>query len=295
MSTGSILGLIALLSSGDAAPPDSAYRVEIEAWRAKRVESLRRPDGWLTLAGLFWLEEGENRFGSDPSNRIVLPAGAAPAFLGVLLLSHGTVSVRVEPGAEVAQDGKRVASMNLKTDADGEPTVLKHGSISFYVIRRGKRLGVRVKNSRSPSLAAFHGVENFPIDRRWRLEARFEPYDPPRPIPIPNILGTVESEKSPGAVVFDFEGRAYRLDAVTESGTDELFLIFSDQTNGTETYGAGRFLYAAAPAGGKTVVDFNKAYNPPCVFTPYATCPLPPPQNSIGIRIEAGEKKYGEH
>ncbi len=282
------------MSFGPAAPADAAYSAEIETWREKRAERLRSPDGWLTLSGLFWLKEGENRFGSDPSNRVVLPA-AAPKFLGAILLSQRAVSLRVDPGVALTHGGKPAVSMPLTTDAQAEPTVLEHGTISFYVIERGKRLAVRVKDSQSPARLAFHGIDSFPIDRRWRFEAHFEPYDPPRPIPVPNVLGTVENEPSPGAVVFDFGGHSYRLDAVTESGTDELFLIFSDRTNGTETYGAGRFLYAPRPVNGKTVVDFNKAYNPPCVFTPYATCPLPPPQNRLPIRVEAGEKRYGEH
>lgn len=294
MSIGSTLALIALISSGDAPPADADYRAEIETWRAKRTESLRRADGWLTLAGLFWLKEGENRVGSDPSNRVLLPA-AAPKFLGVILVSRGAASVRVSPGAAVTHDGQRVAAMALRTDAQGEPTVLTHGTVSFQVIERGKRLAARVKDSQSPVRLAFHGIDSYPIDRLWRFEARFEPYDPPKQIPIPNVLGTMENEGSPGAVIFDFQGRSYRLDAVTESGTEELFLIFGDQTNGTQTYGAGRFLYADAPSGGRTVVDFNKAYNPPCAFTPYATCPLPPPQNRLPIRIEAGEKRYGKH
>jgi uncharacterized protein (DUF1684 family) len=294
VSIGSTLALIALMSSGNAVPADADYRAEIERWRAKRAESLRRPDGWLTLAGLFWLKEGENRVGSDPSNHVLLPA-AAPKFLGVILVSRGAASVRVGPGVAVTHDGQRVTAMALRTDAQGEATVLTHGAVSFHVIERGKRLAVRVKDSQSPVRLTFHGIDNYPIDRRWRFEARFEPYDPPKQVPIPNVLGTVENEGSPGAVIFDFQGRSYRLDAVTESGTEELFLIFGDQTNGTQTYGAGRFLYADAPLQGRTVVDFNKAYNPPCAFTPYATCPLPPPQNRLPIRVEAGEKRYGEH
>jgi uncharacterized protein len=294
VSVGSTLALIVLMSSGSAPPSAVTYRAEIEAWRAKRAEALRGPDGWLTLAGLFWLEEGENRLGSDPSNHVLLPAGA-PKFAGTILRSGQTVSIRASPGVLLTHDEKPVVAMPLQTDALREPTILKHGTVSFYVIERGKRLAVRVKNSQSPERLGFRGIDSFPIDRRWRFEARFEPYDPPKPIPIPNVLGTVDDQESPGAVVFDFEGRPYRLDAVTESGTDELFLIFGDQTNGTQTYGAGRFLYAAAPVKGKTVVDFNEAYNPPCAFTPYATCPLPPAQNRLPIRVEAGEKKYGEH
>ena len=152
---------------------------------------------------------------------------------------------------------------------------------------------MRVKDKESPTLRAFHGIENFPADPKWRVEARFEPYDPPRPVRVPNILGTVDTESCPGALVFEIDGKSYRLDPVVERGETDLFVIFGDRTNGHGTYGAGRFLYAAAPVGGRTVLDFNKAYNPPCVFTPYATCPLPPAENKLPIPIEAGEKAYG--
>lgn len=285
-----------LLSAIAAAPSPEAHRAEIEAWRARRLAGLKRPDGWLSLVGLFWLEEGDNRFGSDPKgNRIVFPEGTAPKTLGSLVLSRGTVTLHADSGANLKSDGKPVSTTTLKTDADGEPTVLEHGRIRFYVIQRGARLGVRVKDTGSAALAAFHGIESYPIDYRWRFDARFDAYDPPRALPVPNILGTVDNEKSPGAVVFNVGGKEYRLDAVQEAGSDQLFLIFGDQTNGRETYGGGRFLYAAMPdKDGRVVVDFNKAYNPPCVFTPYATCPLPPPRNRLPIRIEAGEKTF-EH
>lgn len=286
-----------LLGAFGAAPTAESHRSEIEAWRAKRIASLRREDGWLTLVGLFWLEEGENRFGSDPkSNRIVFPAGTAPKAMGSLDLSGGSVTLRAKPEAELTSEGRPVTTMKLATDADGEPTVLRHGRLRFYVIRRGSRLGVRVKDSQSSARLEFRGIDSFPVDLAWRIEARFDAYDPPKTVPVPNILGSVENEKSPGAVVFRLGEREYRLDAVRESGSEDLFLIFGDATNGGETYGGGRFLYAAPPGEtGRVILDFNKAYNPPCVFTPYATCPLPPAGNRLPIRIEAGEKTYGEH
>ena len=283
-------------ATASSSPQDTAHRAAIEAWRGKRLASLRRENGWLTLVGLFWLAPGENSFGSGRSNRIVFPEGTAPEFVGSIILSDGKAVARVQPGIAVTHGGKPVTSIELRSDADGEPTILAHGRISFYLIKRGQRLGVRVKDSRNPALLAFRGIESFPIDPRWRFEARFEPYGEGKKIRVPNILGTVDEDTSPGAVVFDVGGRSYRLDAVKESGTEELFLIFGDQTNGGETYGGGRFLYAAPPdEQGRVVVDFNKAYNPPCVFTPYATCPLPPLQNRLPIRVEAGEKTYGHH
>lgn len=300
MSTARVRGsywLLALILASGAAPAPEVHRAEIEAWRAKRIASLKREDGWLTLVGLFWLQEGENRLGSDPaSNRIVFPKDTAPKTMGSLDLSKGIVTLRSDPGAGLTSDGRPVTTMTLRSDAEGSPTVVKHGRISFFLIKRGERLGVRVKDSANPTLLAFRGIDTYPIDSRWRFEARFEAYAPGKTIAVPNILGSVEQQKSPGAVVFETSGRECRLDAVTEDGSDELFLIFGDQTNGVDTYGGGRFLYAAPPGkDGRVVLDFNKAYNPPCVFTPYATCPLPPAQNRLPIRVEAGEKRYGGH
>jgi uncharacterized protein (DUF1684 family) len=287
-----------LLSAAEPAEPTAeAHRADVEAWRTRRMASLKRDDGWLTLVGLFWLQPGENRFGSDPkTNRIVFPAGTAPKTMGSLDLSGGKVTLRADPGAGLTSKGQPITTMTLTTDKDGESTVLEHGRIRFYVIDRGGRLAVRVKDSQSPVLLAFHGIDSYPIDGKWRFDARFEAYDPPKVISVPSILGTVDKEESPGAVVFRLGGNDYRIDAVREPGETDLFLIFGDQTNGEETYGGGRFLYAKPPdKDGRVVVDFNKAYNPPCVFTPYATCPLPPAQNRLPIRVEAGEKKYDTH
>jgi uncharacterized protein (DUF1684 family) len=305
-STAACLLLAALLAAGStvaAAGPetsakapavDPAYQNEIETWRKERFEGLKKEDGWFSLVGLFWLEPGENRFGSSPENRMVLPEGKAPAVAGTLIREGETVRVRVEPGVAVTSGGKPVTEMTLQPDTSGEPTVLQLGPLSFHVIQRGQRLGVRVKDAKSEALAAFHGLEYFPVQPAWKVTARFEPYDPPKRIPIPNILGDVDDSPSPGAVVFDWNGKTYRLDALG-SIEEGLFLVFADQTNGKETYGAGRFLYTGPPKDGKVVVDFNTAYNPPCAFTAYATCPLPPAQNRLAVRVEAGEKNYAGH
>jgi len=283
-------------AAGDAslaAPSPDAYRHEIDAWRAARDASLRDPNGWLTLVGLFWLDEGDNRFGSDPGNRVVLPAGRAPAFAGTLVRHGGAVTVRAEAGSGLESDGRPVTEMSLAPDAKGKPKVLSLGSVSFFVIKRGDRLGVRVKDSQSPTLAAFHGVESYPADAGWRVVARFEPHPRPTSIPITNVLGMTEQEPSPGVVVFEHGGKTYRLDAL-DNGDGTLELLFADATSGRETYGAGRFLDTDPPRDGKVVVDFNKAYNPPCAFTTFATCPLPPRQNRLAVAVTAGEKKYGK-
>ena len=291
----SIVPLLSACSQSTAKVDGNAYRQEIEKWHGERSKNLTSDAGWLTLAGLFWLKEGENRIGSDPSNDVVLPQGKAPGYAGSLWLDHGTVRLEAARDASITHEGQPVKSLALKSDADGEPTILSLGTLSFQVIKRGESLGVRVKDKENPARKEFAGLDYYPIDPRWQIEARFEPYSPPKMIPIVNVLGMTEDQPSPGALLFEVGGKSYRLDAITEEGSKELFIIFADQTSGKETYGAGRYLYAA-PANdrGIVVLDFNKAYNPPCAFTNYATCPLPPNQNQLALSIEAGEKKYGK-
>ncbi len=276
-------------------PEPAGYAGEIEEWRRGRVERLTSDSGWLTLVGLFWFADGEHRIGSAPGSDIELPPDKAPAVVGLLRAAGDELTLEVEPSVEVTHDGERVESLELADDDPGPPTQFELGDLSAYVIQRDAQRALRVKDRNHPARFSFEGIESFPIDWRWRIEARFEEYDPPRTIPIPTVLGTVTEEPSWGAVVFEAGGREQRLDVVAEPGADELFLIFADQTTGKETYGGGRYLYADPPdADGRVVVDFNKAYNPPCVFTPFATCPLPPRQNRLEIRVDAGEKSYGK-
>jgi uncharacterized protein (DUF1684 family) len=293
-----VIGLLlalAILPAAAAPPEPTPYDAEIAGFRARRDARLRSDNGWLTLVGLSWLELGDNPVGSAPKSRVLLSSGKAPANLGTIRLQNGAATFVAASGAAVTSDGKPVASLAMKPDTSGTPTVLAHGSLSFYLIKRGARLGVRVKDKEAKTLKEFKGVPNFAVNPLWRLVARFEPYDPPRKIDVPNILGSTEADESPGAVVFEVKGEKFRLEAVKEDDSGELFLIFGDRTNGTETYGGGRFLYTAPPKDGTVVVDFNQAINPPCVFTPYATCPLPPAPNRLPIRIPAGEKAYGKH
>jgi uncharacterized protein (DUF1684 family) len=263
----------------------SAYKKEINRWRESRVEEIKGENGWLTLIGLFWLKPGENRFGSDPSNAIVLPLDRAPRFTGSLWLNQGVVRLESSADATIAYEGEPVRLLNLQTDADGKPTVLNLGSLSFYVIRRGGRFALRVKDKQHPDRYSFRGINYYPVDSRWRIEARFEPYDPPKIIPIVNVLGMTDEQKSPGALTFEVNGKPYRLDALEMKGSNKLFIIFADKTSGKETYGAGRYVYTDAPSGGRVILDFNKAENPPCAFTSYATCPLPPRQNRLAIAV----------
>jgi len=269
------------------------YSQEILAWRRDRVERLTAEDGWLTLVGLFWLNEGKNAIGSDPSNTVIFPAGKAPPIAGAIYLSGQKLRLEAAPSAKIVHQGESVTTLPLLADTQGEPTILETGDISFYVIERDGKFGVRMKDPSHPARAEFRGIGHYPISADWQVVAQFEAYEPPKEIPIPTELGTISHQVSWGAVVFEAEGQVLRLDVLAEPGAEELFVIFADQTSGVETYGGGRYLYSAAPdENGRVVVDFNKAYNPPCVFTAFATCPLPPRQNRLPVRIEAGEKVY---
>jgi uncharacterized protein (DUF1684 family) len=272
----------------------AAYQGEIQKWQQNRLASLTKDDGWLTLVGLFWLNEGENKFGSDSRNPIVLPKEKSPAVAGSLFLEKGRVRLAARPGVAITADDKPAGELDLKDDNDDSgPTILKLGSLIINIVKRGERIGVRVKDTASRTRKEFKGLEYYPIDPKWRLEARVEPYQPPKLIPITNVLSMTDDETSPGALAFEVDGKTYRIDPILEKGETEWFVMVADETTGRETYGAGRYLYVSPPdASGKVVLDFNKAYSPPCAFTNFATCPLPPKQNHLPFRIEAGEKKY---
>jgi uncharacterized protein (DUF1684 family) len=288
--------LVALLVQQVASANE--HRSEIEAWQKKREASLTAEGGWLTVVGLTWLTPGAHRFGADAANEIILPAQAAPARAGRLVLEGKAVTVEVEPGAKVTLGGKPVTRAVLHSDAAGAtPDVLALGSVTLQIIDRGGRLGVRVKDQNSAARRAFKGLRFYPIQADYRVRAHFVAHPSPVSLTVPSALGTSETMTSPGYVSFRLNGKIHRLDPVVEGDGKELFFIFRDRTSGQSTYGAGRFLYAAPPGkDGAVVLDFNKAYSPPCAFTPYATCPLPPPQNRMPISIEAGERfDVGSH
>lgn len=272
---------------------DPSYEREIEKWRKDRLEEINGENGWNTLLGLFWLHDGKNKVGSDPSNEIVLPPDRAPTFAGSIWLKGNTIRLDADPKALITHAGKPVHKLRLRSDANGEATVLRLGSLSMFMIKRGEKLGLRVKDKNHPTRSNFHGLDYFPLDTNWRVEATLEPQVPPKVIPIANVLGMIDNMTSPGTLVFELNGKTLRFDPVLEKGTKQFFVIFGDTTNGKETYGAGRYVYVDPPGkDGKVIIDFNKAYNPPCAFTKFATCPLPPRQNRLAIRVEAGEKKY---
>lgn len=273
---------------------DTPYETEIQQWHQQREAALRKEDGWLNLAGLFWLTEGKNSFGADDKNAIVFPRGKSDARLGYLVLSQDSVTLEAAPKAQITHQGKPVKKMTIFGPSAPQPIVLEHQSLRWVIIKRGNRYGVRLRDLKSPLLASFKGIETFPVDPAWRVEARLVPSDTVRHIPITDVLGMTHPEESPGTLVFEVAGQTHRLDAV-KSG-DKLFILFSDPTNASESYATGRFLYADKPgADGKTILDFNKAINPPCAFTDFATCPLPPRQNRLAVAVRAGEKRYGHH
>jgi uncharacterized protein (DUF1684 family) len=276
-------------ASTSSTPAPMTHEGEAMQWRRTRIERLQREDSWLTLVGLHWLSEGANTFGSDKSNALVFTPKAPPK-AGTLVLANGRVTL--QPAAPMTIDGKPVsAPIELKDDTDG-PTFVQMGTLRWNVIKRGDKFGIRVKDSESEVRTHFRGLEYFPFSEKWRVEAKYEPYDPVKQIPITDITGMTSDQPSPGALVFTVDGQTLRLDPIDEGG-DELFVIFKDETSKDATYPAGRYLYVKKPdANGRVVVDFNRAYNPPCAFTDFATCPLPPPQNRLPVRIEAGEKKY---
>jgi len=269
------------------------HRAEVERWRSHRLARLTAPDGWLSIVGLWWLSEGSNTVGSAAESNAVLPRG--PSHVGAIEVKDGSAVLHAKPDSGVLVDGDPLPgpSVSLRDDAEGWPTLLSLGTLTFYVIRRENELAVRVRDSESEARRAFAGIPHYPVDPAWRVQARFEPYSPARSAPVPTVLGGVETYAVPGSVSFDAGGRRYRLDVFLEHPHDDLFVVFGDLTNTDTTFGGGRYLYTPqAGHDGVVVLDFNLAYNPPCVFTPHATCPLPLPQNRLDLRIEAGEQRY---
>ena len=270
-----------------------AYEGEILAWRDERLARLTRPDGWLSLVGLHWITPGQTYVGSARDNGTRLALG--PPQLGMLSLAKdGAMTLSIPEGVEVTVDGAPAkGTVALAADVPGPPTVVgfNKGDASFVVIKRVDRFGLRVRSALARTRTAFPGLDYFDIDPAFRFTATFQAHPPGKTIEIVNMLGMVEPMANPGRVSFEKDGKSYALEAVDE-GDGQLFLIIADRTSGHDTYAASRFLYAA-PAGsdGTTVVDFNKAYNPPCAFTAFSTCPMPPPENRLDLAITAGEKK----
>lgn len=292
----SVAGVQLMSANIEASRPPVGYTQQIQAWRVERVEHLKAPNGWLSLVGLHWLKDGSNTVGSAEGNDIVLTDG--PVHLGVVVLKSGKATITLDAKADATIDGKKAKSAVLLDDSNDHPTTIAFGTRSFYLIDRSGKKGLRVKDSAAPTLTHFVGIDSFAIDPSWRVVAKWAPYHPAHELEIPTVLGTVDKLPVPGKAVFERDGKTYTLLPVLEDpSANELWFIFADRTSGKQTYGAARFLYAGMPKDGKVVIDFNKAYNPPCAFTPYATCPLAPSANRLDLAVTAGEKKYrgGRH
>ena len=290
------LFLLVLLSGCGGEETTVEYMAEVDHWHAARIERLKSDTGWLTLVGLHPLKPGVNSVGTGADADIIMPAGA-PYWLGTLAVMPDEIVFSVHPDATVELYGEesagRLSTTTLATDKEGPPTVLTAGSLQFYVIDRDGNLFLRVKDRESPVLQSFTGIDRYPVDVRWRLTARLE--SGPATVSVPNVLGHASTSPSPGILVFEIDGTEHRLTPTGEPG-QAMFLVFGDASNGQGTYPGGRFLAVEPPAAdGTVIIDFNRAYNPPCVFTEYATCPLPSPANTLSVAVEAGEKMWGGH
>lgn len=272
---------------------EAEYRQQVEAWHARRIARLTAPDGWLSLVGLEWLRRGITLIGSAAGNDIVL--ARAPPHLGAVEWGRdGVLRLTLQPGTGATVDGVPATQATLLDDSHPAPTRVAFGSTHFVAIDRGGRKGLRVRDSAAPTRTRFRGIERFPVDPAWRIVADWRPREPPYRLATTTVIGTTETYPAPGTAVFECEGVRCELYPVLEApGDRQLFLIFRDRTSGHETYGAARFLYADPPRDGRIVLDFNRAYNPPCAFTAYATCPLAPPENRLAVAVRAGERTYG--
>jgi uncharacterized protein (DUF1684 family) len=296
-----VLALSALLFAADTptAPTpkvaaDAAYQQDFDKWKGELVDDLKQ--NWLSLAGLFWLKPGDNSFGADAGNAIVFPKG--PAHAGVFELQGKDVTVKFSSDAHAIIDGKPVTTAKLQADVSGKPTLVELGSLRLKVIVRGERIGIRVKDLESDNAKNYRGPVFFPIDLSYRVTATWVPSDGKQTVDVPNVLGDVSPTPVPGTVVFKISGQEIHLTDLGGDPAKGLFFVFNDLTSKTDTYPGGRFLETDPVVNGSVVIDFNRAYNPPCAVTPYATCPLAPKENRVAIAIPAGEKydrTHGHH
>ena len=283
-----LLFILIILQSCRDSHNEKKYFREIEQWQEERIKYLKAEDGWLNIVGLFWLEEGENTIGTDSSNSIVFP-GTGPACIGKIVLKDTIPVFLSDENTKITHKGRPVTEIEMKTDLSGNPTLLKTASYGFFIVKRGNLYGIRLRDYESPHIDELDHIEMFPISPDWIVKAKWIPYEDPIYIDVPDAIGMVNKTKIPGKLEFVIEGENCELYPI-EAGK-RLFIIFGDETSGLETYGGGRFIYSDKPdKQGNVEIDFNRAYNPPCVFTQFATCPLPPKENILQVRITAGEK-----
>ena len=290
-----VLGLLlafplAATSQETTVQSEPLYTQSIKDWRSARHAYLKQPDGYLSQVGLEWLKQGENRVGSAEGNDIRLSGG--PAYWGSVLLSDGHLRFVRGDDANVMIDGRPMDGAVMIPDSEGDVTTISAGELSFYVILRGS-FALRIKDTQSGDLLAFHGVENFPIDPSWQINGRVSRADEGATLEIVNVLGQVSDSPVYGTFEFERGGNSHHLLALFSEGDKDLWFIFADRSSGHDTYGAGRFLHSdGMPEDGWLTLDFNKAYNPPCAFSPFSTCPLPPQENRLDLLVTAGEKDF---
>jgi hypothetical protein len=281
--------VLGLLGSARA---QTDYTKEIEKWRSEREANLKKETGWLTVTGLGWLKDGINTVGAGDKFDVRLTDNFKQGNFGEIEFGNGKAVLKVASGVDAQSDGKRITGpVDLVSDEKGKPTEIRTGTQTFFLIKREERYGIRLKDSNSEARRKFAGLHWFPIDETYKVIARLEPGTEAKELKVPNVLGGFFKMKSPGRLKFNLKGQDYSLQTVEEDD-GSLFLIFGDQSNENDTYKSGRFLYAEKLVNGEALLDFNKAENPPCAFTPYATCPLPPPGNKLAVKIDAGEKRY---
>jgi len=283
------LAVLGLLAAAPAFAADPAYVKSVEDWRAHAEQSLRKDNGWLTLAGRYVMKPGANTFGTGDKNDIVFPKGLGPDQMGTVTVEPGRVFVKLEPGLTMVKDGIPMTDKVMGTDLENRDWVAM-GRAAFHVIERDGKYILRLADNESEVRRHFGGRVWYGVDRAYLVAAKFVAYEPPRKIPIVNILDEVSDETAPGYVEFRLKGKTYKLDALEED--DGLFIILRDGTAGRTTYGSGRFLFVEKKPkpGDAFMLDLNRVYNPPCAFSEFTTCPLPPKQNILKVRIEAGEK-----
>jgi uncharacterized protein (DUF1684 family) len=267
----------------------SEYEKEIMAFRKIRIDSLQHENGYLNISGLFWLKEGENTIGADTKNDVVFPAEHSDSFLGKIILNNGVVRFKSSQANQVFSSGQAVSEMIIFQDK--KVVVLEHKSLRWFIIKRGEKYALRLRDLEGEYVRNFKGIDYFSIDSSWRIKAKFVATHGKK-LNITDITGRNYLEDSPGELHFTIKGKKYTLEA--GGTTDEFFIVFGDLTNKKTTYGGGRFVYASAPdKEGNVILDFNKSLNPPCEFTPFATCPLPTKKNRMNLEITAGEKSKG--
>lgn len=291
-----VLAWLVVCVGGMGAGEDAQYRAAVEKWRRDYETDLKSDTGWLSISGLFWLHEGENHFGSDPLNDIVLPEAAAPPDAGYIELHGDKVTAHVNPGVIVTMAGKPVTTAELTPDSrightKPSDAQLEIGGLRLWVHASGDRFAIRLRDKNSILRKNFTGLHWFPIDESYRVIARYTPYEKDKKIQVQNLAGDSLQFPVSGSIVFTLRGQELHLDAQTDDA-GALSFVFRDLTSGKETYGAGRFLDTKPVKNGEVILDFNEAYNPPCAYNPYTTCPIPPPQNRLRRRIEAGEMAY---